>query len=835
MNCARIVESHAEQLLLTARRRPSMSTLLDDLRYAWRMLWKTRGATAAALVAFALGLGANMAMYSSADALLFRPLLLPDLDRLVTLSSVVNGQIRDDSNISAADYREIREQSRTLVNPVAIMPWWGANLTGAGEPIQVRGCKVTARFFDTLTTTPSHGRTFRADEDTPGRDGVAVLSHGLWQRHFGGDPNVIGRTVRLNDRPYEIIGVMPEDVRYPAVAELWVPLALTPAEWQERSQFNYSVIARLAPGVSLDQASSEIKTITDRIAAEHPQTNLRRYAYVDLVRNVISGGLTRTFSLLLLGVVGFVLIIACANVANLQFARIASRHRELAVRTALGASRWRLIRQLVIEGIVLALLGAGASVLLATWVTDLQQASMPAEVRIFLPGWERMHVNSHAIAYTVLLAAISGIVAGLAAAFGGLRGDVTIALKQAGRTSTGGRGAQRLRGALVLCQVVMALVLLVGAGLMVKGFGGLADPIPGSAPEQVLTMQMALPELRYAQPADRRAFAERALSRLTSLPGARSVTIASTMPYTGEGWGGDFSIEGHPPLTAAERNHTRLISISNCYLATLHIPLVRGREFNSADSDQAPRVAIASEAFVRRFFPEGDVLGRRIKIGAKPDAPWVTIVGVAGDVLYEWVDRGSKVMLYRPFAQAPQGQLRVAIRTTEGADPLALVPAARAAIGAIDPDLPVSEVKTFRTLIENYLIGLRYVAASMGVFGLIALTLSVIGLYSVMAYFVAERSQEFGVRMALGARGVDVLKLVLTRGLTITAIGLAVGLPAAMWMARLLASVFFGVSATDVVALGGGSLLLALTASIACLVPARRATQVDPMRCLRDE
>jgi putative ABC transport system permease protein len=814
-----------------------MSTLLDDLRFAWRMLLKTRGATFAVLVAFALGLGGNMAMYSIADVLLFHPLRLPAIERLVALPSVVNGRVTDITDISLADFRDLREQSGTLDKPAAV-EWWTTNLTGAGDPIQLRGFRVSPTFFDTLQAVPLYGRAFRPDEETPGHDAVAVLSHALWTAHFGADPAVIGRTVRLNDRPYEIVGVMSEDVRFPSPAELWVPLAPTPEQWQMRSTFNWIVIGRLAPNVTLNQASAEIEALTRRIAADHPTTHAGRYAYVAPVRDWISGNLTYRFNMLLLGVVGFVLIIVCANVANVQFARVSSRHRELAVRTALGASRWRLVRQLLIEGILLALLGAASSVLLAVWVTDLMRSSMPAEVKIFLPSWDHLHVNSRAIAYTTLLATLSGIAAGLAAAFGGVRREAVIDLKDGGR-GTSGAGRHRLKGALVLCQVVLALVLLVGAGLMIQGFTGLADPIPGSAPEQVLQMQMQLPELRYPDAAHQRAFAERALTQLATVLGASSIALASTLPYSGEGGGSDFTIEGRPPLTASERPHSRTLAISDRYLTTLRIPLVQGRDLTAADDTHGQRVVVVSEAVVRRYFADlptaGDAVGHRIRFGQNPNAPWVTIVGVAQDVVYDWADRQSHVMVYLPLTQVPRSSLRVAIRAAAG-DPLQLAAPARAAITAVDPDLPVSDMSTFRTLIDHYLVGLAYVAWMMGAFGFVALALSVIGIYSVMAYDVNERTREIGVRMALGADPADVLRLVLVRGLVLSGSGLVLGLIASSWVARTLAGIFPNLGGgSSLTALGVIALLLGLTALLACFIPAHRATKVDPMLCLRNE
>jgi putative ABC transport system permease protein len=812
------------------RRLPVLDHLLQDVRYGWRMLVKTRGATTAALVAFALGLGVNAAMYSVCEALVFRPLLLPDPDRLVVLPTTVRGARTGIDDVAPADFVDLRAQSRTL-DVLSAAVWWETSLTGAGEPANVRAFRVSPSFFDALRARPLLGRGFARGEDVPGRDAVAVLGHGLWQRQFGGDPGVVGRRVRLGGREVDVIGVMPKEVRFPAEAELWVPLALSPEEWADRGTFYLYAVARLQAGVPLGQARAEVESIAARLAAAHPSSHEGRRLGVARLSDHISGDLTRGFSLMIMGVVGFVLLIACANVANLQFARIASRSRELAVRAALGAGRGRLARQLVVEGILLALLGGAVSLAFAVWAVDAIRSSMPAEVRIHLPGWDRMSVSPRALGFTLALALLSGVVAGLAAASAGSRGDLVQSLRDGARGATGGR--HRLKGALVVCQIVLALVLLAGAGLMVRGFRVVADPLPGSEPERVLTFRLSLAEARYPKRSDQAAFAERAMERLRALPSVVEGGLSSSLPYSGYGSSSSLVVEGRLPPPGAKEG-TRYQPVSPGLFDTLRIPVHRGRDFTEADGRDAPPVAIVNEAFVRRYLPDREPLGRRVRIGADgEEGPWLTVVGVVADVLHDWVDRAPRPTLFRPFVQRPRPSFQVALRT-RGA-PADAVAEVRAALRAVDPDQPISDVLPLSKMIGDYLVGLEYVAGMMGVFGLIAVWLAVVGIYSVMSFEVVERTREIGVRMALGATVREVVLLVVRRGALLAGIGLVVGLGAAILAARGLASLIYGVSASDVTALGGVSLLLAAAALAACAIPARRAARVDPLICLRVE
>jgi putative ABC transport system permease protein len=806
---------------------PLFDDLAHDFRYAWRMLLKTRGATAAAVIAFALGLGGNAAMYSICDVLLFRPLLLPDLDHLVVVPTAVNGASRGVDDVAPADFLDLKARV-TSVEGLSAVQWWDVNVTGAGEPAQVLGFRVSAPFFDTLRARPLLGRTFAAGEDVPGHDGVVVLSHGFWQRQFAADPGVVGRRIRLNGREHDVIGVMPADVRYPPEAELWAPLAWSPADREDRVHFYLTVVGRLRDGTSLAAARSEIDTIGRQLAADHADTHAGRAMGVALLRENVSGDLTRDFSLLMMGVVAFVLLIACANVANLQFARVATRGREMAVRAALGAGRWRLVRQLVAEGVLLGLLGAAASVVFALWAVDVTHGSMPPEVQTHLPGWHRMRLNAHALAYTLVLAVASGLIAGLAAAWASGRGELADALRDGARGTSASR--HRLKGSLVVCQLVLALVLLVGAGLMVRGFRTIANPLPGGAPEQVLVFRLTLSESRHPGHAERAAFADRALDRLRALPDVQDVGLTSTLPYSGHGGSTPLEVEGRP-VPPGPRASTRYQPTSPGLFAALRIPVRGGRDFGPADGAGAPPVAIVNETFVRRYLPGGEPIGRRVRVGTDGQAPWLTVVGVVADVLHDWTDRAPRPTLFRPYAQGPQRSFFVAARTRR--PPAEAVPAVRAALRSIDPEQPLARVTPYSKMISDYLAGLAYVAAMMGVFGLIALSLAVIGVYSVMSYYVTERTREIGIRVALGATLSDVVRLVVGRGAALAGTGLVIGLGAAVLVARGLESVLYGVRAHDFMALGGVSLLLGGAALAACAIPAARAARVDPLTCLR--
>ncbi len=810
-----------------------MDTYWQDVKYGFRMLAKNRGVTLVAILTLALGIGANTAMFSVADALLFRPLLLKDLDRIVVVYETREGHRDQQDEISPADFRDFREQAHSVENLAAIA-WWNANITGDGEPERVRGCRVTGDFFRAVGMDAALGRTLLPDDDRPGGQRVVVLSHGLWQRRFAGDPNIIHKTIQLHGQAYDVAGVMPRDFQSPPEAELWVPMAMDAREANLRGGFYIETVARLKPEYSLAQANAEMSALARRIEQQNPNDHAKRDAGAALLREHVSGELTGRYTLMLLWAVSFVLLIACSNVANLQFARFSVRSKEIAVRVALGAGRWRLIRQLLTESILLALLGAAFGLVLAMWGVDLIKAGMPAEVEIHLPGWRRMSLNNWVLAYTLGLAILSGIVAGAAPALLGSRPDLSEGLKESGRGSTAGLRRHRSRNALVFTQIVLAVVLLSGAGIMVKGFRAVMVPAENLAPDRVLTMQLSLPESKYPEAYQRANFVERFLAELQSVPNAQQAALISDVPYSGGRSSSTFLIEGRPDPLPGQDPVAQVQSASENYFHASHIPLLEGREFNSQDGPTATKVAIVSAELVRTYFPGEHPIGRRVLVGGPySHGDWYTIVGVASDVLHKWFDRTPRPVLYRPIRQTAPRSFQAILRTS--GDPMQLVPAVREGLRRVDAFQPVADINLWSKVIRDQLVGLWYVAVLMGVMGGIALALSSIGVYSVMAHSVSERTHEIGVRMALGAQRRDVLRLFMQGGLILTLAGLVVGLVAALALGRAVASLVYGVSSYDFVALFSVALSLSVSALLASYVPARRAARLDPMVALRCE
>lgn len=808
-----------------------MSGPLQDFRYALRVLTKSPSFTLIAIVALGVGIASNAAMFAVADVLTFRPVQFPQLERLVSIVGYAAGDANWD-NISTADFEDWKSQTTSLEH-VAAYTWRSVNLTGESGAEGVDAYAVSEEFFSAMAMNPEYGRVFRRDEFAPGRNRSVVLSHGLWLRRFGADPAVVGRTVRLDGQNYDVIGVMPANFLYPVTAEMWLPLAMGPEMRRARGLLNVQTVARLKPGVTVEQARAELATLGKRTAEQYPSTHARRTAGVIPVREKIVNDYTVSYTALLLVAAGFVLLVACSNVASLQFVRANSRSREVAVRSALGAGRWRIIRQLLCESLLIAAMAAVLGVLLGQWEVEIIKSNMPAEVEKYLPGWHRMRMSDVVLLYTVLLATLSGMLAGILPAWQASRGDVNETLKEGGRTGTAGASRHRVRNILITSEVALAMVLLVGATLMTRGVSIIRRPIPNLQGEQVLTMRVMLPESKYAIESDWNRYFDAALSRTRAIAGVESAALISSVPYGNYRWTLDFSVDGYTPsrgevMTA---NHQ---STSDEYFRTMRVPLVRGRAFTAVDGAEATPVAIVSESLARRYWPDANPLGKRIMMG-RPDSKnhWLTVVGVAADVMQGALDRSPAATVYRPFRQAPSRALDLAVRSSAGSS--AILPAVRAQLSAVDPDVAPIDIRSMRKVIDDSLIGLSYVAALLSACGIIALILASVGLYSVMAHAVTERIHEIGIRMALGADAGDILRLMARQSVMVTGAGLLIGFVGAFSLARLLAGLLFGVSASDPVAFLGIPALLAAVAAVATWSPARRAARVEPLVALRHE
>lgn len=819
-----------------------MPILLQDLRYGFRMLLKNPGFTAVAVLALALGIGANSAIFSIVNALLLRPLPYKDADRLVIVWGKNRHQGRDQLPVSRPDFLDWRRDNRVFED-MASYAYNVFDITGQREPERVRGVFVSTNFFSVLGEKPLLGRTFRPEEE---REPLVVLSYKLWERRFGCNPSIIGQSIALSGDSYTVIGIMPRGFQFPprdprarsvdTGTEVWVTLArlftVTPGlgDWiGNRALRGYRVIARLKPGIARQQAQTEMNTIAHRLEQAYPNTNAGiGVTVVSLHEQIVAP--VRSALLVLLGAVGFVLLIACANVANLLLVRTAAREREISIRVALGASNLRLIRQLLTESTLLALLGGALGLLLALWGVDLL-------VRLnagYIPRAGEVGIDSRVLGFTLVIALLTGMIFGLAPTLEASKLNLNEALKEGGRGSAGSLRGQHTRGLLVISEVALALVLLVAAGLMIKSFLRLLDTHLGFNPKNVLTMQVHIPPFKYSQPRQWTALYQQILERIQALPGVRSTGIGISLPPRVSERSNLFVIEGRPSPGPGRSPIAQFFTVSPHFLDTLQVPLLKGRSFTEADRADAPGVVIINETVARRFFPDEDPIGKRLKLGnPESRSPWLTIVGVVEDVKYSGLDAETEAGLYVPFAQNPFPGMFLLVRTMS--DPLGLAAAVRKEILAVDKDQPIADIKILEQVVSESVAQRRLNTVLLGIFAVVALILAVVGIYGVVSYSVTQRTHEIGIRMALGARPSNVLKLVVGQGMILVLIGVTIGLIAAFALTRVLSSLLYGVSATDPATFMVISLLLVAVALLASYIPARRATKVDPMVALRYE
>ncbi len=805
-----------------------MDHLRQDLQYALRRLLKNPGFTTVAVLTLALGIGANSAIFSVINAVLLRPLPFPDSDRLVGIYQVWKGERQV---MSPANFIDLRAETQTLEDAAALDST-EFTLTGAGDPIRLRGAEVSASFFEVLRARPTLGRTFAPDENEPGKDKVIVLSHGLWQQRFGGRGDVVGSSLLLDGTPRTIVGIMPPGFSYPAGQDLWIPIEYTENTRKARGAWFLSAIARLKPGVSPDQSASEIATLGKNLEKAYPRENTDVGFTTFPLHEAIVGDL-RPALLVLLGAVGFVLLIACANVANLLLARAVARETELAVRTALGAGRSRLIRQLLTESLVLGAAGGFAGLLIAFWGSDMLVALQPEGI----PRLNEVAIDRHAVIFTMAISLVTGLVFGAIPVFQMTRGSLSISLKEGGRGNMAAAGSARLRGSLIVAEMALAVMLLAGAGLLIKSFGKLQSVDPGFRPQDTLSFELSLPRTTYKEDAQIVSFFERLSHSVESLPGVRTAGGVMGLPLSGMRFNISFKVGGRPEAAPGQEPAMEVRVATADYLRTLGVPLKRGRFFTEADTADSPPVVILSEAAAEKYFPDEDPIGKRIEMGwsrsTDKKRAGGEVVGIVGNVKELGLDEEFPAEIYLPMRQWPVGRMTIVARTA--VPPMSLADEVKAAVRELDSNLPVNQIRTVEDVVAESIAQPRFYMLLLGVFAAVALLLAAIGIFGVMSYTVSQRTREIGIRMALGAQGGSVVSMVVGQAMALACVGLVVGVVAALALSRTMTTLLFDMSPTDPVTFATVAGVLAFVAFLASYLPARRAANVDPIEALRGE
>jgi len=820
-----------------------VESILQDIRYSVRSLIKTPGFTSVAVIVLALGIGANTAIFTVVNAVLLRPLPYPDSDRLVMLwETNPRFQIGVDTlPVTHGNFMDWREQNSVFeyVSALGVGRW---NLTGSGEPERISGASVSPNFFRLMGTEPKLGRAFRDDEEKPGAGKVVVISHSLWQRRFAGEPGVIGKPMTLDGESYTVIGVAPEGFQFPRAKDLpyfvavatqtdvWRPMTLGD-DFVNKSRANHqlSVMAKLKRGVTREQAQTEMTAIAERLERSYPDSNQGIGVKVVPLNEQVVGNV-RPALWVLMGAVALVLLIACANVANLLLARSSARQKEIAIRTALGASRSRVVRQLLTEDLLLSMTAAVTGTLLSLWGIK----AMLSLSRETLPRAYEISVDLRVLGFTVVIALLTSVLFGLTPALQASKINLSESLKEGSRGLAGGRHSNHVRSAMVISEVALSLVLLIGAGLMIKSLSSLLKVDPGFKPNDTLTMQIALLGSKYPAASQQIAFFRDVTHRVETLPGVQSVGLISSAPLSGGVYAGGFSIEGRVATSETDDLVADRRMVSPEYFNALGIPLLKGRGFTDRDDKAATGVAIVSQSWARRFLPNEEPLDKRIKLGGRDSTrPWLSIVGIAGDVRDTALESDARPCVYLPYPQFPSSSMTLVVRAAF--DPKPLMPAIRDEVWAVDKDQPVTEVKTMDQYVADSVSPRRLNATLLAIFASLALVLASVGIYGVMAYSVTQRTHEIGIRVALGAQSSDVIKLVVGHGMALVVVGVMIGLAGALALTRVMTSLLFGVSATDPITFAGVSVLLVAIALLASYIPARRATKVDPMIALRCE
>ncbi|MEK6299565.1 MAG: ABC transporter permease [Acidobacteriota bacterium] len=811
-----------------------MEALWQDLKYGVRMLAKSPGFTAVAVIALALGIGANTAIFSVVNAVLIRSLPFRSPDQLVMVWENNRPRNRAQNVISAANFLDWRDQNTVFEQMCAIFDN-RANLTGVDDPEEIPTQVVEANFFDLLGVNVSLGRAFVPEEGVDGQDNVVVISQSLWKRRFGGDPGLVGKAIKLNGQDFTVVGIAPLDFQFliksgsltGKQAELWMPLTFSPNSRVRRGRF-MSAVARIKPGVDLAAAQAEMDGIAANLEKQYVDFNTGWGVNLVPLRTQLVGPI-RPALLVLLGAVAFVLLIACANVANLLLARAATRQREIAIRTALGAGRWRVVRQLLTEATVLAGLGGALGLLLALWGVDLLLALSPKD----LLGLRDVGLDYRVLGFTFAVSVLTGVLFGLVPALEASRPNLNDSLKEGGRGAVTGGRSHRLRDLFVVAEIALALVLLIGSGLMIRSFARLQSVDPGFDAKNLLTVKLSLPRARYGEDPQCKAFFKQLTERVEALPGVRSVGTVSYLPITAGGAATGFVIEGRPPLPPGQQLVGDVRVVDGGYFHTMGIPLLSGRTFSERELTDESHVVVINETMARDQFPGEDPIGKRVTINMKDVNVPSEIIGVVRDARYVGLDTAVRPMTYWPYPELVYSGMTLVVRT-EG-EPLGLAEAVRREVLAIDKDQPIADVRTMEAWVSDSVSKTRFSAMLLGVFASVALLLAAVGIFGVMSYAVSERTHEIGVRMALGAQTSNVLALVVKQGMRLALVGVGIGLGAALALTRVMASLLYGVSATDPLTFAAIAVLLSSVALLACYLPARRAAKVDPMIALRYE
>ena len=805
--------------------------LRQDVHYASRRLLKSPGFTFVALLTLALGIGANSAIFSVVNAVLLQPLPYPNSDRLVGVFHVYQGK---HTAMSGPNFLDAVRSATSLENAAAVQRS-RVVLTGAGDAVRLDAAEVSASLFNVLRVHPEIGRTFASDEDTPGKTNVIVLSYALWQERFGGSRDVVGKRIQIDGVAKEVIGVAPKGFSYPAGREAWMPIAYDQDfVSKQRGAWQISGVARLKDGVTPAQSAAEVESIGRNLARQYADFNANVGMTTAPLHEAMVGDV-RSSVLVLLGAVGFVLLIACTNVANLLLARATARESEMAVRAALGASRGRLLRQLLTECVLLSLAGGALGLLLAVWGVSFLIGLKPADI----PRLDAISVDASVIAFTIGVSLLTGLIFGLVPAAHASRAALSSSLKEGGRGAVVSRGSARLRSALVVVEMALAVLLLVGAGLLMRSFVRLQSVDPGFSPNQTLSFELTLPDSRYENDAPRVALFDQLLPRLRALPGVQRVGAVTGLPLAGFQFDISFMVAGRPPVPPADQPDMEIRVATADYFGTIGIPLVRGRLFSDDDRPGSPPVVLITEAAARRFFPNEDPLGKTIKLGwgKRNSAGRVTaggsVVGIVGDTKDAGLDEPNAPQLYLPFRQWPVSAMSVLLKTST--PPASLADAVRTQVAAIDPNLPVSNIRTLDDIVSKSISQPRFYMTLLAIFAGVALVLAAIGIFGVLSYAVSQRTREIGIRMALGARESSVIGLVVWRAMGLVAVGVAAGLVGAAVVSHTLTKMLFGVTPTDPVTFVSVSALLGLVALLASYWPARRAARVDPIVALRAE